>query len=382
MKILMVISEAPPVKSGISRVADKLSKGLKKRGFHVDILSLNDIPRYEWGEYRFSSMPLKLGKLKDKFTQYDLIHLNGPVPTFSDVFLIWGLRGLGSNRPKLVYTHHAPIDLDNLFLRPIIKTYNVLQERLAQMADHVVVSTPSYGQRLSRFVPAEKLSVVPFGVDFDRFYSPISEKDFPYTVLYLGQIRPYKGLPVLLSAVNGMKDTRVWVIGNGHYAEACKQQANSLDIPDLTFWGDVADDNLVELIKKTHVIVMPSVTRSEAFGIALLEGMAAGQVPVASHLPGVADLVGNEGFTFPPGNDQALREILGRLKDDSSLRNHIATLAQAKARLYSWERTVFGYERIYSRLICSQSATPRFKISADTTTSPVLNKIKIPPSSI
>jgi hypothetical protein len=50
--------------------------------------------------------------------------------------------------------------------------------------------------------------------------------------------------------------------------------------------------------------------------------------------------------TFPPGNARALNQILVRLRDDPALRLHLANLAQAKARLYSWERTVFEYEQI------------------------------------
>jgi glycosyltransferase involved in cell wall biosynthesis len=350
MKILMIISEAAPIRSGVARVAEKLSRGLRNRGNQVDILSLQDVPRREFGEIRVSSMPLKIGLLRERFHQYDLIHLHGPVPTFSDVFLLWGLRGgLNNHRPRLVYTHHAPIELNYLPLRPFIRVYNLLQERLANLADHVVVSTPSYGQRLSRFVPPEKLSVIPWGVDFNAFYSPL-EKDDPFTVLYLGQIRPYKGLPVLLNAADGVPDLRLWVIGDGHFAGECRQQAEKLQLSDVTFWGRLPDNELAGLVKQAHAIVLPSITRSEAFGIVLLEGMAAGLVPVASHLPGVADVIGNEGFTFPPGNYRALREILVRLRDDSQLRRHLAGLAQAKARLYSWERSIYGYERIFHQL--------------------------------
>ncbi len=369
MKILMIISEAPPIKSGISRVADKLSRGIKTYGFEVDILSLEDIPRYEHGEIRLSSMPLKLAQLKKRIKEYDIIHLHGPVPTFSDVFLLGGLRGLGPKRPHLVYTHHAPIDLRVPFIQPIINMYNLIQERLSRLADHVVVSTPSYGQRLARFVPTEKLSVIPWGVDYDRFYAPV-EKLSPFTVVYLGQIRPYKGLPVLLEAASGLGDARIWVIGDGHLAESCRQQAIGRKLNNVTFWGKVNDDRLSELLHRAHVIVLPSVTRSEAFGIVLLEGMAAGMVPVASHLPGVADLVGNEGFTFPPGDSNALREILIRLGNDSALRTHLAELAQSKARLYSWERTVFGYERIFSRLT-TQTRPEIGLLPADIPTQPV-----------
>lgn len=350
MKILLMISEAPPVKSGVARVADKLSQELRVRGHQVDVLSLQDIPRWEWGEVRLSSLPLKVARLKERFRTYDLIHLHGPVPTFSDVFLLWGLRGLGPVRPRLVYTHHAPVDLRHLPFLFLAPPYNALQERLARLADHVVVTTPTYGQRLAPHVPAAKLSVIPWGVDYERFAAPV-EKAGPFTVLFLGQIRPYKGLPVLLEACAGLSDVRLWIIGDGHCAQTCRRLAGQLNLSDVTFWGPLPDAEMIDRLKAAHVIVLPSVTRSEAFGIALLEGMAAGCVPVASHLPGVADVVGHEGFTFPPGNALALRGSIVRLRDDLALRVHLADLAQAKARLYSWERTVFEYERVFTRLV-------------------------------
>lgn len=287
------------------------------------------------------------------------------MPTFSDVFLLWGLRGLGRDRPKLVYTHHAPIDLRNV-LYPFVWLYNRAQERMARLADHVVVTTPSYGQFLSHHVPPHKLSVIPWGVDYERFAAPI-RKDGPFTVVYLGQIRPYKGLPVLLDASTGIEDMRVWVIGNGHYADKCREKADRLGLRNVTFWGALPDEEMIPLLKQAHVIVLPSVTRSEAFGIALLEGMAAGCVPVASHLPGVADVVGNEGFTFPAGNAPALREILTRLRDDAPLRVHLADLAQAKARLYPWDRSVFRYERVFARLTAAQPVSTHVLLPADVT---------------
>jgi glycosyltransferase involved in cell wall biosynthesis len=355
MKILMLISEAPPIKSGIARVAEQLSSGIRKRGHQLDILSTQDIPRYEMGEFRLSSMPLKLHELRDKIRRYDVIHLHGPVPTFSDVFLLMGLRGLAHERPGLVYTHHAPVDLHHFAVRPFTNLYNFTQELMARLADHVVVTTPSYRIKLSRFVPSEKLSVIPWGVDYEKYYSPI-QKNGRFTVVYFGQIRPYKGLPVLLNAVDGLEDTRLWVIGNGHSAEKYKQMASNLNLKDVKFWGHVTDEKAIELLRKAHALVLPSITRSEAFGIVLLEGMAAGLVPVASHLPGVADVVGAEGLTFPAGDARALNGILKRLRDEAAYRQHLASLAQAKVALYSWDRVVYGYERIYRNLLKEQGS--------------------------
>ncbi len=334
------------MRSGVSRVAEKLETGLRRRGHQVDILSLSDIPRWEFGEFRFSSMPFKLPGLRERFTDYDLIHLHGPVPTFSDVFLLAGLRGLGKNRPRLVYTYHAPIYLHQLWLKPFLWAYNALQEPLAALADHVIASSQSYGKRLARYVPSHKLTVIPWGVDFSVFHSSPLKRQ-PFTVIYLGQMRPYKGLPVLLHAMKNLENIRLWVIGDGHSADQFRKLARDLELPNVTFWGRLPDQQMVRLIQQAHVMVLPSITASEAFGIVLLEGMAAGLVPVASHLPGVADLVGTEGFTFPPGDVRALSDIIERLRDDVPLREHLARLAQAKARLFSWERVVYAYERIY-----------------------------------
>ncbi|HSM57324.1 MAG TPA: glycosyltransferase family 4 protein [Candidatus Sulfomarinibacteraceae bacterium] len=365
MKILMVISEAPPIKSGIARVADRLSKGLASSGHEIEILSLRDVPRWEWGEIRISSMLLKIRAIRNRLHEYDLIHLHGPVPTFSDVFL---LGALSRQRPPLVYTHHAPIDLRHFPFKLLAPPYNAVQERLARLADHVVVTTPTYGQHLSRHVPPEKLSVIPWGVDYDHFAAPIIQKEDPFTVLFLGQIRPYKGLPVLLNAFHGIDDAHLWIVGDGHRARANRRLAQELGLRNVTFWGRLPDAEMIERLHQAHVLVLPSVTRSEAFGLALLEGMAAGCVPVASHLPGVADVVGNEGFTFPAGNQHALHEILTRLANDKTLRQHHAELAQARARLYPWERVVFGYERIIKQLTAHACARGQSVVS-----SPALN---------
>lgn len=365
----MIISEAPPIKSGVSRVADEMSRGLRARGFHVDTLSLMDVPRFERGEIRISSMPLRLKTIRKQAQQYDIINLHGPVPSFSDVFLLSGLQGLGEQRPYMIYTHHAPIDLKIPILTPFIRLYNNLQERLANFADHVVVSTPSYSQKLSRYVPASKLSVIPWGVNFDR-YQESEKKEDDFTILYLGQIRPYKGLPVLLNAASELHGANVWIVGDGHYADTCRRQANRLGLKNITFWGNIPDKDTISLMKKAHAIVLPSVTKSEAFGIALLEGMAAGLVPVASHLPGVSDLIGNEGFTFQRGNSKDLHSILTRLRDDRALRVHMADLARKKARLYSWERSVFGYERIITNLLRQNPKQSVKPVQAEMPTTP------------
>ena len=66
MKILLVASEAPPIKSGISRVVAELQNGLEARGHEVDVLSSVDIPRYSIGEFRLSTLLFQWKKSRPK----------------------------------------------------------------------------------------------------------------------------------------------------------------------------------------------------------------------------------------------------------------------------------------------------------------------------
>ena len=88
MKILQVIAEAPPIKSGVAKVAAELAGGFEARGHHVDTLSSSDIPRRSFGEFRFSAFIFHWFKWWPRLKDYDLINVHAPAPTFTDLFLM------------------------------------------------------------------------------------------------------------------------------------------------------------------------------------------------------------------------------------------------------------------------------------------------------
>src|SRR3954469_12389074 len=77
MRVLMLVSEAPPIKSGIARVAGKLMDGLRQRGLTVDVLSANEIPRWTFKEFRFSSLALHWAAIQQELKNYDILHVHG-----------------------------------------------------------------------------------------------------------------------------------------------------------------------------------------------------------------------------------------------------------------------------------------------------------------
>src|SRR5262249_28450881 len=106
-----------------------------------------------------------------------------------------------------------------------------------------------------------------------------------------------------------------------------------------------ADQDLLAEYDRSDVIVLPSVTKAEAFGLVVLEGMAAGCVPVVSDLPGVRDLVSRAGVIVPPRNMARLRAALLGLARDGTRLDYLSRAARHRAQRLSWDSCVARYER-------------------------------------
>ena len=157
-------------------------------------------------------------------------------------------------------------------------------------------------------------------------------------------MRAYKGLPSLLKAVGDHPDLRLTVAGDGALAPKYRDITARLS-PRTTWVGAVDDEELRVLYRQHDVIVLPSERRVEAFGLVLIEGMAAGCVPVASDLPGVRDVAGPTGLLFPPGDVTQLRRTLLRLAHDREMCHRLSEASTARASSYGAVEFSRRYER-------------------------------------
>ncbi|MGI9149615.1 MAG: glycosyltransferase, partial [Chloroflexota bacterium] len=318
------------------------------------VISLADVPRFCVGEIRISSMLWRgFGLLLSRKKKHDIVHIHGPVPTFSDLSLLLTALGrkarhLKTKAPLIVYTHHSEIDLPGC--RQLCDVYNRGHKLLARLADQVIVETPAYARRLTEYVPSERVSVVPCGTDQWQPHAELPKAE-RFSVLFVGQLRPYKGLETLLAAAAGLDGTELHIVGSGHRERHYRNLAAAPGLEHVTFHGRLSEDELQRRYAEAHVLVLPSNTKAEAFGLVLLEGMIAGCVPVASQLPGVMDVVGNVGLTFPVDDEIALRESLRRLRDDGELRRSLALRARERGRTFTWPRMVHWHRAVYERLL-------------------------------
>jgi glycosyltransferase involved in cell wall biosynthesis len=346
VRILMIISESPPTVSGMARVSYEICKRLTSLGHSVDVISSNNIPRIVVGEIRLSSMIWKgVGFFARNARNYDIIHIHGPVPTFSDVALIFLSMLLKTERPPIVYSHHCEIMIPKFHLA--CKCYNTINNKIIQLSDHIVTTTPYYAGEFLNKKNKANVSIIPWGVEHKR----PSEKKGDLKVLFVGQMRAYKGLETLIYAFNDVKDATLDIIGGGHLFNQYAKLSRELDLRNIYFRGEVSDVDIDHFFEEAHVIVLPSITTAEAFGLVLLEGMSAGCVPIASRLPGLIDVVNNSGYTFNPGNTQELARILNNLKDNRAKMKELSHKSVIWASKFSWDKTVKAYEVLFANLV-------------------------------
>jgi rhamnosyl/mannosyltransferase len=334
LRLLQLISEKPPVKSGFARTVDRLAEELAKMGHEVKVLSAQDCCMKQAGEVKLIISMRRLEK--ELRGGYDVVNIHGHTPMFSDrLLLLSRLFGM-----RVVYTLHC---LANYYLKPLSSFYNLLLNRaMLRLADAVVVTSRSYYDMIPGWLNKH---IIPLGVDSEAFRGErVPHSD--YRILFVGQMRPYKGLKLLLKAVEGL-DLTLNIVGDGPDRRSYEEYARRLR--KVRFHGAVPDEALRRLYLESDVLVLPSFSMNEAFGLVTLEAAAAGCVVVASNLPGVRDLVGEFGLLVDPGDPSKLREAILKLRDESARKRYVE-MGMKAAACYSWRRTAEQYDKIYREI--------------------------------
>ncbi|MBM4268628.1 MAG: glycosyltransferase family 4 protein [Deltaproteobacteria bacterium] len=222
--------------------------------------------------------------------------------------------------------------------------------REERAADRVIVASSFSRECMIRDgVPGERVVVVPYGVDLERF-RPEPVRDLtrrPLRALFVGQVGQRKGISYLLEAMRRLGSHPVELTIAGEVMgsapglrEACSERVHLA--------GRVAERELARLFASADVFVLPSLV--EGFGLVLLEAMAAGLPILATPHSAAPDLVeeGGDGFVVPVRDPDAIAERLALLASDPALLRRMKRAARAKAELFPWSR----YERAVVEATC------------------------------
>ncbi|HSG48080.1 MAG TPA: glycosyltransferase family 4 protein [Longimicrobiales bacterium] len=221
----------------------------------------------------------------------------------------------------------------------------------------VAVSGSTRDDLVRRGLRREDITVIPNGVDLAVYHPDAAVARFPEpTLLYLGRLKRYKRVDLLLAAVARLRDqgvaVRLLVGGKGDHREALEREAERLGLGDrVRFLGFVSREEKIDLMRRSwiHLLTSPK----EGWGIVNLEAAACGTPTVASDAPGLRDSVrdGITGFLVPHGDVDALARRVRMLLEDRELRDRLGRGALEFARDFSWEASARAMEGVLSRAV-------------------------------
>jgi teichuronic acid biosynthesis glycosyltransferase TuaC len=294
----------------------------------------------------------RMDRLRREF-DFDIIHGEFSFPDG------WVAARLGQRYGvPVVITEHAP-------WRPWMDDYKLVRSQALwaarKCAFHIAVSR-SVREEIAHFTgDSPGLRVIPNGVDTSLFTLPPTRRQRKLDqILFVGAVRPVKGLDVLLKALRLLKDNgralKLLVIGDAFYRayraeyDRLRLMARELDLESqVDFVGGKTPDQLVPYMQESAMLVLPS--RKESLGMVLVEAIACGTPVVATRCGGPEDIVNDKvGVLVPPDDPVALAAGISNIIDHPDSYNPEELRAYAVAK-FSWERVTAEVVALYNEAI-------------------------------
>jgi D-inositol-3-phosphate glycosyltransferase len=374
---------------GMNVYVRDLSREFSRRGIYVDVYTRSQnltIPRIDDAlAERGRVIHVKAGPERpynknrvyahlDEFVAGVKAQVEADKIAYDIIYSHYWLSGIAAN--ALRYTWHVP--MVQMF-HTLAEMKNRVAQQLAQrepnqrvncegeimrFADRLIAATPLEKNQMTWLygAPPEKISVVPPGVDLNRFI-PLDKKEAKdyigmpadhRLILFVGRIQPLKGIDVLMKALALVKQREpeitqqicLSIIGGDPNPDSEIEQAElerleslraDLGIGDLvTFLGAKDQDTLVYYYSAAEMVVMPS--HYESFGMVALEAMACGTPIIASDVGGLSFSIedGYNGYLVPGRDPQALADKIVMLLKYPILREQFGEQARTWVTGYSW----------------------------------------------
>jgi rhamnosyl/mannosyltransferase len=282
----------------------------------------------------------------------DIIHLHYPWP-FMDVVHFASQHG----KPTVVTYHSDIIRQQNL-----LKLYRPLKNRFLSSVDCIVATSPNYlltSPVLNRY--HEKVVEITYGLNKSAYPIPAPERLESWRsklgnkfFLFVGVLRYYKGLHILLEAMQGT-DYPVVIMGSGPVEVELKEYAVQMKLKNVYFLGALPDEDKVALIQLCYAVVFPSHLRSEAFGLSLLEGAMFGRPMISSEIgtgTSYINVDNKTGIVVPPSNPDAFREAMRLLWDNPCIAVEMGHQAEQRYwELFTANQMATSYAALYRKLM-------------------------------
>jgi glycosyltransferase involved in cell wall biosynthesis len=292
-------------------------------------------------------------KLRKLAREHDVVHVHTPNPLAELLTL-----GLPADKPVVV-SHHSDVVRQRL----ILPFYIPVLKRFLRRSNRIAVATRSHITH-SSFLPdfAAKCEVIPYGLDPIEATPETADaaqrlrQKHGRFILFVGRLVGYKGVIHLIQAMPKIDATLV-IVGEGPLRPSLEEEARKLGgAQKIRFVGNIADPNDFRAhYEACELLVLPSVSKNEAFGLVQLEAMAFGKPTVVSRLDSGIVEVNEDGVTglhVPPRDSEALSSAVSSLLADDARRSAMGQAARRRfLERFTREKMVGTYRKLYEKTI-------------------------------
>lgn len=276
--------------------------------------------------------PLLIYKYAKKINP-DIIYSSGP--SIMDFFAVFSSKIL---RKKIVITYHADLDLSKLTSRFFTIVYFLF---CLPRYCKIIVTTNRYKSiLLNRGIKTEKIFVVPVGFENrnkDYDFDKVIEKKIQ--LLFVGGLDSqhlYKNSEILIKSMACLDKNKfkLNIIGEGELKARYQNLAKNLNLSNVKFLGSVNDQELIDQYKKANILILPSNSEKEGFGIVLLEALSFGCKIIAGSKCGGAFLI-EENVEFGALYDGTVSDLYNKI--NNIVLNHFDIYKMDKfLKKYEW----------------------------------------------
>ena len=249
----------------------------------------------------------------------------------------------------LCFFHHP-----EWFSRSRALYYRCVMAAGIRRADCIIADSQATAEDIIRFmnIPAERIDVVPLGVDARFTPASTEEKkrvreqyNLPERFfLFVGTVEPRKNLARLVQAWSLIRDSAppLVIVGRHGWGDAISFP------PDIIRLDYAAQELLPALYSAATAFVWPSLM--EGFGLPPLEAMACGTPVLSSNTSSLPEVVGDAAIQVDPLDTQAIADGMAALAEDADLRERLRKKGLERAAGFSWQSTAAKTRAVYEKV--------------------------------
>ena len=319
---------------------------------NLDEISVSRYPK----TLNVSSCPISwqlYRNFKQEIQNADILHYHFPWPYGDFLHLTSKVKA-----KKNIVTYHSDIIKQktlNFFYKPLMHKFFRKMDAIVPTSQNLLDTSTS----LSRY--KNKCTPIPIGIDESNYFplqqdriESFKQKFGNNFILFIGALRYYKGLEFLLKALVNTK-VKVVIAGAGLLEKELKHQALVLRLNNVHFLDFVTNEDKSALLKLCRAVVLPSHLRTEAFGIALIEGLMFAKPLISTELGTGTSYVNEDkktGFVVQAGNVLELRTALDTLFHNVDLAEQMGQESRKRFEKYFMAGQMgYSYVELYKKIL-------------------------------